>query len=144
MLLPDDTTDAHASNKGHLQVSPDMLNTLVMPKETDISISDSPDGIKVDVMDGMSGFDTTSGGHLHKRRNRFLQKTLDGFKKRIAKWLQTLPDKLPGKEDKKEPLKKEMKIIDNKDYILDSYDRTVKYRQIEKTAFLNDNLNKKV
>ena len=144
MLLPDDTTDVHARNKGNLQVSPDMLNTLLTLKVTDSSILDSPDSIKVNAMGGMSGFDTTSERHLYNKRKQFIQKVMNGIKKHMSNWLHSLPEKLPGKENKKETIPKEMKAINNKDYILDTYDQTGQYKQMRKTTLIKDTVNKKV
>lgn len=142
MLMPDNTTESRTSDNGQLLVSPDMLNALVAPRATSERSTPAVEHVKTIAVNGVSGFDTTAGGHRHKKNNRFIQSAATGIKKRITKWLHSLPEKLPGNDNKKEIKKKEMKVL-NQEYILDSYDKTGQYHQIEKNGILNDNLNKR-
>ena len=65
-----------------------------------------------------------------------------GINKRIRKWLQVLQEKSLENNKNLDINKREMKPL-TQEYILDSYDKTGQYYQVEKQGIIDDCLNQK-
>lgn len=79
---------------------------------------------------------------MQEKKKGFIPFNVNGLKKRIRKWVKAFPEKLFIKDSRQLSKKKEMKPI-TQEYILDSYDKSGHYHQIEKRGTINDTLNKK-
>lgn len=144
VLLPDSGAEASVSNNGQLQVTPDMLNALIAPRNSRFGATPEQNRTKLTASSVMTETkaDTNGEGQLHKKK-KGLPSVASGIKKKIRKWLQELPKRILEKDNKQEIRKKEMKSISS-EYLLNSYDKSGQYHQIENTGILNDSMNKRV
>lgn len=142
-LMPDSSVEAKTGDNGQLHVTPDMLNALVTPRNLGLRTTTEQNRTKLVTAAGIvdANANTDAEGQLQKRK-RGLPSVASGIKKKIRKWLQSLPEKLPGKDNKQEVRKKEMKRISS-EYLLNSYDKTGQYHQIENVGTEKDALDKK-
>lgn len=139
MLMPENMA-ASKNGDNNLTVSPEMLNALVMPRKNSI-YSQQENEIKLNTI---SEFDTNTASkeQLQKRKRKFVQLRIKNVKKRIKKWMHSLPEKISDNENKLDSNQRKMKPL-TQEYILDSYDKNGQFYQIEKNGIINDNLNKK-
>lgn len=139
VLMPEQTTEDVISHSKHEQVSADMLNAIIAPRNSSLRLN-SYESKKNNIVEGTLEFDSSSGKHKNKRQNRFT-KAAFRIKTKIKKWLYLLPEKIPGNTNEQSN-RKEMRVL-SQDYILDSYNKKGQYHQIEKQGIIDDSLNKK-
>ena len=138
--MADNSANANSNSNSNLQVTADMLNAIVMPRKESLQTTKTIQSSTSTSI--VSSSDTTSGSQLQEKKKGFIPFNTNGLKKRIRKWIQVFPEKLFGKENKPVSKDKEMKPI-TQEYILDSYDKSGQYHQLEKRGTINDTLNKK-
>lgn len=138
--MADNSTNANSNSNANLQVTADMLNAIVMPRKESLqSTKTMPNSTATS---GISSSDTTSGSQLQEKKKGFIPFNTNGLKKRIRKWIQAFPEKLFSKNSRQLSQERELKPI-TQEYILDSYDKSGQYHQLEKRGTINDTLNKK-
>ena len=111
MLMPDSSAEARKDNNGQLQVSPDMINELVMPRKSSLHPQAQSIKEKSIAISGLSEFDTTSKNQSQKRKRKFIQLNFKGINKRIKKWLQVLQEKSFENNKSLDTNKREMKPL---------------------------------
>ena len=79
---------------------------------------------------------------LQEKKKGLIPFNTKGIKKKIRKWIQAFPEKFRQGEKERVLKDKEMKPL-TQEYILDTYDKTGRYQQLEKRGTINDNLNEK-
>ncbi len=138
--MADNSANANSNSNSNLQVTADMLNAIVMPRKESLqSTKTMPNSTATS---GISSSDTTSGSQLQEKKKGFIPFNTNGLKKRIRKWIQAFPEKLFSKNSRQLSQERELKPI-TQEYILDSYDKSGQYHQLEKRGTINDTLNKK-
>lgn len=142
MLMPNSSAEARKGSNGQLQVSPDMINELVMPRKSSLHPQAQSIKEKSIAISGLSDFDTTSKNQSQNKKRKFIQLNFKGINKRIRKWLQVLQEKSLENNKNLDINKREMKPL-TQEYILDSYDKNGQYYQVEKQGIIDDYLNKK-
>ncbi len=138
--MADNSASANSNSNSNLQVTADMLNAIVMPRKESLQRTKTMPNSTATGM--VSSSDTTSGSQLQEKKKGFIPFNANGLKKRIRKWIQAFPEKLFSKDSRETSKVKEMKPI-TQEYILDSYDKSGQYHQLEKRGTINDTLNKK-
>ena len=138
--MADNSASANSNSNTNLQVTEDMLNAIVMPRKESLQRTKNMQNSTATGI--VSSFDTTSGSQLQEKKKGFIPFNTNGLKKRIRKWIQAFPNKVFNRENKQRAKDKEMKLITH-EYILDSYDKSGQYHQLEKRGTINDTLNKK-
>ena len=142
MLMPDSSAEARKGSNGQLQVSPDMINELVMPRKSSLYPQAQSIKEKSIAISSLSEYDTTSKNQSQNKKRKFIQLNFKGINKRVRKWLQVLQEKSLENNKSLDINKKEMKPL-TQEYILDSYDKNGQYYQVEKQGIIDDSLNQK-
>lgn len=138
--MADNEANANSIAKNNLHVTAEMLNEIVMPRKDNLQRSKTlQSSITIGIV---SSSDTTSGSQLQEKKKGFIPFNTNGIKKRIRKWIKSFPGKISNRDNAKKVKNKEMKTI-SQEYILDTYDKTGQYHQLEKRGTINDNLNEK-
>ena len=135
-----DSSNTNGNSNSNLHVTADMLNAIVMPRKDSLQRAKTMQSSTP--TDIVSSSDTTSGSQLQEKKKRFIPFNSNGFKKRIRKWIQAFPDKAFNRGNKQLTKDKIMKPI-TQEHILDSYDKSGQYYQMEQRGTINDTLNKK-
>lgn len=138
--MADNVANANSNDNTILQVTADMLNEIVMPRKG--SLQQSKILQNSNTIGIVSTSDTTTGSHLQEKKKGFLPFNTNGIKKRLRKWIQSFPEKFRQNKREHANKNKEMKTI-SQEYILDTYDKTGQYHQLEKRSIINDTLNEK-
>lgn len=138
--MADNLANANSNSNANLQVTTDMLNAIVMPRKESLQ---RPKIMQRSTATGrVSASDMTSGSQLQEKKKGFIPFYANEIKKRIRKWILAFPEKLFSKDSRQSSKEKEMKPI-TQEYILDSYNKSGHYHQLEKRGTINDTLNKK-
>ena len=138
--MADNSANANSNNNSNLQITADMLNAILMPHKDSLQRTKTMQSSTT--TDIVSSSDTTSGNQLQEKKKGFIPFNSNGFKKRIRKWIQAFPDKVFNRGNKQLTKDKIMKPI-TQEYILDSYDKSGQYYQMEQRGTINDTLNRK-
>lgn len=138
--MADNSTNANSNSATNLQVTAEMLNQITMPRKDSLP---KPKTLQNNTVSGVvSSSETTAGSQLQEKKKGHIPSNAKGIKKKIRKWIQTFPEKFRQSEKEIASKSKEMKPL-TQEYILDTYDKTGQYHQLEKRGTITDNLNEK-
>ena len=138
--MADNSAYANSNSATNLQVTAEMLNQITMQRKDNLQ---KPKNLQSSTATGIvSSADTTAGSQLQEKKKGLIPFNTKGIKKKIRKWIQAFPEKFRQGEKERVLKDKEMKPL-TQEYILDTYDKTGRYQQLEKRGTINDNLNEK-
>ena len=138
--MADNSAYANRNSATNLQVTAEMLNQITMQRKDNLQ---KPKNLQSSTATGIvSSADTTAGSQLQEKKKGLIPFNTKGIKKKIRKWIQAFPEKFRQGEKERVLKDKEMKPL-TQEYILDTYDKTGRYQQLEKRGTINDNLNEK-
>lgn len=138
--MADNFANANSNSNTNMQITADMLNTIVMPRKENVQRTQILQRNTATVI--VTSSDASTDNQLPERKKGFISFHTNGIKKRLRKWIQIFPEKIFIKDNKQAIKVKEMKPL-TQEYILDSYDKNGQYHQLDKNGIANDMLNKK-